>query len=68
MNKWLGPLERACLDRRTGPFFFLSVAPGDRTLELRRNYLDKDGAGQIITFSILPAQHSSYDIILRRQA
>lgn len=46
----------------------LQVDPGDHALELRRNYLDKDGAGQIITLSILPAQHYSYDIILRRQA
>ncbi len=46
----------------------LQVAAGDHALELRRRYLDKDGAAQIITLSILPARHYSYDINLRRQA
>lgn len=46
----------------------LQVEPGDHALELRRTYLDKDGCGQIISLSVLPAQHYSYDITLRRQA
>ncbi|WP_029620651.1 GntR family transcriptional regulator [Pseudorhizobium marinum] len=45
----------------------LQVAPGGHALELRRNYLDKDAISQIITLSILPAEHYHYDITLRRQ-
>ncbi|MDO6731841.1 GntR family transcriptional regulator [Marinovum sp. 2_MG-2023] len=46
----------------------LQVEPGDHALELRRNYLDKDGIGQIITLSVLPARHYRYDITLQRRA
>ncbi|MCF6370805.1 hypothetical protein LXM96_18375 [Rhizobium sp. TRM95001] len=46
----------------------LQVAPGGHALELRRNYLDKDATSQIISLSILPAEHYCYEITLRRQA
>ena len=56
-----GPVPRELAD-------ILQVEIGDHALELRRNYLDKDGVGLIITLSILPAQHYSYDITLQRRA
>ncbi|WP_158971132.1 UTRA domain-containing protein, partial [Chachezhania sediminis] len=46
----------------------LQVPAHSPALELRRTYRDGDGISQIITLSVLPAQHYSYDITLRRQA
>lgn len=45
----------------------LEVEPQSSALELRRTYLDGDGASQIITVSCLPAAAYSYEITLRRQ-
>lgn len=45
----------------------LQVQPGAHALELRRCYRDADGVNRIITVNTLPAQHYSYEIILRRQ-
>jgi DNA-binding GntR family transcriptional regulator len=46
----------------------LGVAPTSDALGLRRQYRDGDGRIQIITVSVLPAEHYSYEITLRRQA
>ncbi|MCF8482142.1 MAG: GntR family transcriptional regulator [Rhodospirillum sp.] len=46
----------------------LGVTPASNALELRRQYRDGDGNTQIITLSVLPAEHYSYEITLRRQA
>ena len=46
----------------------LEVEPLSSALELRRTYLDGDGASQIITVSVLPAASYSYEITLKRQA
>ncbi len=46
----------------------LQVAAGDHALELRRQYRDASNNSHMITLSILPAKHYTYEITLRRQA
>lgn len=45
----------------------LQVEAGSHALELRRCYRDADGKNRIITVSTMPAEHYSYEILLRRQ-